>query len=369
MQKPEQITTLNWQRLKDFANPLEDDINDALDTVLSLAESHRHCPGSIEAIRLMDSADRLATKLQTALNRITTPSPRQLPPQPVREPQDPSSSQIPPSSSTRTRTRTQMNLAMLQYLSDHGGQGTATQMYQHIRDMDPPLDGRDLQLRNDGTPRWRRVAERARYALAARQLIQKGISPNTWTLTREGAEELQRLLNLAQETAQPDPTPHPDSTQDQSAQDQEPRAQDPQDTQAPVEKEPTPNLVDPQDQHPVTHKAPQQNGQEPTQMEPEHSNRQTSQNHYRQHILEYLDQQDGRAPAHDVISHIGRTMADRFNTIDLQPTPKGEPRWKAIVNNARLQLARDGLLRADSPTGTWELSQKGLGLVQQHQSP
>ena len=307
MPRTDQITTLNWRRLKAFASPFEQNINDALDSVLSLAESHQDCPGPILVSQVLDRVGNVATQLQGTLDHITPPISHRAQQQPASQNQG-KSAQLPPSS----RTRAQTTLAMLQYLHDNDGQATATAIYQHVQGMDPPLNESDLEMNKSGTPRWKRDVEKIRQSLAARQLIRKGTPTYTWVLTQQGETELQHLLTLAQPEPRPEPEPQP---------------------------------------------------------EPNHTSSHTPQSQYRLPILQYLTRRGGSAKTQEVIAHIGKTMTRSFNAADLQPTPKGHLRWHAIVNNARLQLARNGLLRTDSPAGTWEISQEGRRYVHRAKAP
>ena len=86
----------------------------------------------------------------------------------------------------------------------------------------------------------------------------------------------------------------------------------------------------------------------------------TPQGAYKLPILQYLHgEAPGSAASHKVASHIESNMRDRFTREDLEQSSKGGPRWRRILDNARLQLTREGMLRQDSPKGVWQITEKG----------
>ena len=344
MRKPRQLSDLNWHRLQAFANPLEDELNDALAKVLTLAEHHLDCPGPSFVAQVLDRASDLANTLQVTLEDTRESGPHPTEPQAeLPDPEQPEDEDHPP-----RRTRAQLRDAILQYLQARGGEATSAAIYHHVQHgMLPPLCPEDLAPLSNRTPRWRRDTDRARRSLVTRELIQRGNTPMTWALTTQGTAHLRDPEDPGQKQPGPEPNPNPSVFT----------------TPEPDTPEPAPS---PDTQGDSSARA--QSNPIATEI-PSRRRRHTPQSHYRLPILYYLSQQGGSAKTQEVIAHIGRTMADSFNTADLRPTPGGEPRWHSIVNNARLQLARNDLLRTDSPTGTWEISQQGWDHLQQDQEP
>jgi len=81
---------------------------------------------------------------------------------------------------------------------------------------------------------------------------------------------------------------------------------------------------------------------------------------YRLPILEALLEKGGRARRCEVSEIIERKMGDKFNKSDLQVLSDGQTkRWQKGVDWERLRMVKDGLLRSDSPTGVWEITEKG----------
>jgi hypothetical protein len=82
-------------------------------------------------------------------------------------------------------------------------------------------------------------------------------------------------------------------------------------------------------------------------------------------ILQALEKQGGTAPALDVVKRVGEFMADALSLDDRVPLPStGLPRWESTARFARYSMVRAGLLRPDSPRGTWEISAKGMEHLQ-----
>ena len=207
-------------------------------------------------------------------------------------------------------TRTSIRQTILAFIATQRRQVTSTEIYQHVRHhMDPPLNDRDLERQSKNTPRWRKMTHAARLDLVRNSLIVPGTQPNTW-----------RYAGVAAGEPEPDPIPEDNP--------------------------------------------PPQNTDDGPAGEPH-----TPQDQYKLPILTFLHQRGGQADSQEVVAHLEQAMSHRFNQADRQPTPKGEPRWRAIVHNARLQLARNNLLRQDSPAGLWELTQQGHDLLESQPDP
>jgi Mrr N-terminal domain len=76
-------------------------------------------------------------------------------------------------------------------------------------------------------------------------------------------------------------------------------------------------------------------------------------------ILRALDEAGGTAPSRVVTETVGKALADRLTDIDKEQLRSGDIRWQNRVQFTRLRLVEEGLLKKDSPRGTWEISDKG----------
>jgi hypothetical protein len=78
-------------------------------------------------------------------------------------------------------------------------------------------------------------------------------------------------------------------------------------------------------------------------------------------ILQALDELGGTARTADVVKRVGEFMADDLSPDDREPLPStGLPRWENTSQFARYSMVRGGLLKPDSPRGTWAISAKGI---------
>ena len=197
-----------------------------------------------------------------------------------------------------------MSQWILEYLRGRREPATSREIYQHIqKNCSSLMTAADLESLPGGHVRWRRTAGQARRKLEKGEIIRPGSAPDTWRARQPG-------------------TPWPDLSHSPEA-----------------GEEPPP--------------APEDGGKPPP-------GRFTPQGAYKLPILQYLHgEAPGAAAAHEVASHIESTMRDRFTSEDLEQSSKGGPRWRRILDNARLQLAREGMLRQDSPKGVWEITDRG----------
>ena len=83
-------------------------------------------------------------------------------------------------------------------------------------------------------------------------------------------------------------------------------------------------------------------------------------------MLEALGELGGSARSEAVVDKVGEAMKDVLTTDDKERLPNGvEVRWRNRVNWQRLNMVKQGLLRSDSPRGTWEITDKGRLWLQQ----
>lgn len=87
----------------------------------------------------------------------------------------------------------------------------------------------------------------------------------------------------------------------------------------------------------------------------------TPQKAYYLPILKALDELGGSASVGSVLKKVEISMRDTFKSVDFEKLPSNQAvkRWENAAQWARNSLAREGLLKADSPHGTWEISELG----------
>ncbi|MBC8233697.1 hypothetical protein H8E77_29470 [bacterium] len=81
---------------------------------------------------------------------------------------------------------------------------------------------------------------------------------------------------------------------------------------------------------------------------------------YEKPILQALVQLGGSGTVDSVLSLVEEQMKAYFRPVDLEPISSGNMlRWRNTANWARNKLKKEGLIKADSPRGIWEISDKG----------
>lgn len=81
---------------------------------------------------------------------------------------------------------------------------------------------------------------------------------------------------------------------------------------------------------------------------------------YRIPILETLYELGGSASMRDVLNVVEQKMKGLLSDVDYQKVPSGtDVRWRNTAAWERFELVKDGLLKANSPSGVWELTSKG----------
>ena len=78
---------------------------------------------------------------------------------------------------------------------------------------------------------------------------------------------------------------------------------------------------------------------------------------FRIEIIDALKILGGAGKVSEIQEIIEKRMKDKFLPGDLDKTASGELVWKNDVRWARIDMKNDGVLRNDSPKGTWELSE------------
>jgi hypothetical protein len=91
----------------------------------------------------------------------------------------------------------------------------------------------------------------------------------------------------------------------------------------------------------------------------------TPQPEYTIPILESLIELGGSGRVNEVLVKIYSKMRDRLKPADLEPLPSGKDiRWKNHARWQRYNLKEEGYLKSDSPSGIWEISEKGRDYLQ-----
>jgi hypothetical protein len=88
-----------------------------------------------------------------------------------------------------------------------------------------------------------------------------------------------------------------------------------------------------------------------------------SQKELRLVLLETLYAFGGDATTREIRTSIERVLAPILDEIDREVVSNGNARWWNVVGNLRNDLCTEGLLRADSRQGIWELSKQGRELL------
>jgi len=157
------ITDATWDRLKRWAEPLEDSPEDAVRKVLTAAEEHLKCsePRLLrQDIRVPEKSSRKSTRLQKGLK---TPN--------------------------RTYRR-----PILEALYNLGGRASADDVLRTVEEkVKPLLNEFDLQmLPSGGDVRWRNAAQWVRVVLVKEGLLKSNSPQGIWELSDKGTEEIKR---------------------------------------------------------------------------------------------------------------------------------------------------------------------------------
>lgn len=82
---------------------------------------------------------------------------------------------------------------------------------------------------------------------------------------------------------------------------------------------------------------------------------------FRRPVLESLVELGGSARMADVLELVHQKVRGVLNEYDYQPLPSDPncPRWRNTAQWCRYTLVREGLMKADSPHGIWEITEAG----------
>lgn len=93
----------------------------------------------------------------------------------------------------------------------------------------------------------------------------------------------------------------------------------------------------------------------------------TPESAYYRPILQALDQMGGSGKVSEVLDQVGKIMKPALKKVDYDPlsSDPNHPRWRNTAQWARNNLIHDGLLKADSPRGVWEIGDKGREMLKE----
>lgn len=86
---------------------------------------------------------------------------------------------------------------------------------------------------------------------------------------------------------------------------------------------------------------------------------------YRKPILTVLAHLGGAGKVAEVLEQVKQIMKPVLKDVDYQPLASGpdNPRWRNAAQWARNSMITEGLLKADSPRGVWEITDAGRRAV------
>lgn len=92
---------------------------------------------------------------------------------------------------------------------------------------------------------------------------------------------------------------------------------------------------------------------------------------YQAPILRVLSESGGSSKAADVLEQVGQVMKARLKPVDFEPLASGpdNPRWRNAAQWARNTMVKQGLLKADSARGVWEISEAGRRWLAERHDP
>ena len=79
---------------------------------------------------------------------------------------------------------------------------------------------------------------------------------------------------------------------------------------------------------------------------------------YVEPILRILSEKEGRAPKRELLDELGVRISDQLLPADHEMMGN-EERWRKRAQFVRLALIKQGLMKADSPRGVWEITDEG----------
>lgn len=101
-----------------------------------------------------------------------------------------------------------------------------------------------------------------------------------------------------------------------------------------------------------------------------HRGLRTRESAYFKPILQILNQLGGSAKTDEVLSRVQKVMKGTLREVDYEPLASDPeiPRWWNTAQWARHSMVQAGLLKNDSPRGTWEMTETGLRLISEFEA-
>jgi len=83
-------------------------------------------------------------------------------------------------------------------------------------------------------------------------------------------------------------------------------------------------------------------------------------------ILKTLAEMGGSARMSDVLDRVGALMKNQLRAVDFEPLASDPDmhRWRNSAQWARYSMVKEGMLKAESPRGFWEITDKGRRALQ-----
>jgi restriction system protein len=88
---------------------------------------------------------------------------------------------------------------------------------------------------------------------------------------------------------------------------------------------------------------------------------------YYEPILQALNEMGGAGQTAEVLDRVGQIMKGVLKDVDYQPLASSPDnlRWRNAAQWARNSMVQEGLLKADSPRGVWEITDKGRAMLKE----
>jgi hypothetical protein len=101
----------------------------------------------------------------------------------------------------------------------------------------------------------------------------------------------------------------------------------------------------------------------------DHSNRtprgmKTPQRAFREPILRALYELGGSGQISEILEKVYVLIRDKLKEVDHQRLASGQIRWRNTAQWERNNMVNEGLIKKNSPIGTWELTAKGIAAAE-----
>jgi restriction system protein len=95
----------------------------------------------------------------------------------------------------------------------------------------------------------------------------------------------------------------------------------------------------------------------------------TPESAYYMPLLKVIDQMGGGGKVSEILDRIKKAMKPILKPVDYDPLASSPdmPRWRNTAQWARNSMIRDGLLKADSARGVWEITDRGREMLNRPQ--